>query len=86
MFQQLEQVDAMQRAALNNVFALQQSEIIAEERQRAQQQNQLDQEVNGLLRHVGCQRYREAMREYMQVRISCCVASCRQCNEHPFGK
>ena len=57
----------MQRNAFSDVLAMQQNEI-AEERLRSEQQGLIDQEVNSLLRHVGCKRYREAMREYMQVR------------------
>jgi hypothetical protein len=59
----------MQEAATNNVMQLMQQPSYHESQLRAQEQ-QLEQGFEGMLRHVGCQRYRNAMREYMQVCMS----------------
>ena len=56
----------MQDTAANNVMQMMQQPSYEEAQLRAQEQ-QLDRDFDGMLRHVGCQRYRNAMREYMQV-------------------
>ena len=57
----------MQEAATNNVIQLMMQQPSYHESQLRAQEQQLERDFEGMLRNVGCQRYRNAMREYMQV-------------------